>query len=136
MKPYSEVLKGLLFSMHSRRFLASLVSSAVAWAGWKYGIPFEVQAMIQAPVLAFIVGESYADGKARENTSTVNVGSAGSVDNRTAGSGDTGTTGAAGYDGQTGGATIGYSLKQPVTVTADRSTVDEPGEVIANDYAG
>lgn len=79
MKPYKDVLTGLIFSMHSRRFLASLVASAVAWAGWKYGIPYEVQAVIQAPIVAFIVGESYADGKARENSGTVNVGNAETV---------------------------------------------------------
>jgi len=70
-RQYLDVLKGLIFSMHSRRFLASIVGAVLAWAGWKYGIPYEVQLTIQAPLVAFILGESWKDGKAAETAAKV-----------------------------------------------------------------
>jgi len=79
MKNYSTVLTGLVFSMHSRRFIASLAGSALAWLGWRYNIPNEVLATMAAPLVAFILGESIADAAERRGAGTVNVGSAENV---------------------------------------------------------
>lgn len=76
---YSQVIKGLFFSMHSRRFIAAMLGSGLAWLGWKYGIPYEIQLAIGAPLMAFILGESYKDGKAAASPNTLNVGNADTV---------------------------------------------------------
>lgn len=50
----------------SRPFLLALVGAIGAYVGHRYHIPAETIAIYTAPLIAFIVGESYRDGKAVE----------------------------------------------------------------------
>lgn len=64
---YKDVLKNLLFSIHSRRFILAIVGAHLGFLSAQYKVPTEYVALIMAPITAFILGESYQGGKALQN---------------------------------------------------------------------
>lgn len=63
---YTDVIKGLLFSLHSRRFLLAIIGAHLSFGAHKLGVPNEIIAMMMTPITAFILGESYNDGQANK----------------------------------------------------------------------
>lgn len=70
---YPQVLQGLLFSLHSRRFLLALIGATLTFFGAKYGLSNETIALFMTPITAFILGESYQGGKQAQAAGTVAI---------------------------------------------------------------
>lgn len=62
------VKRSLFDRFTSRPFLLSVVGSISGYVAWKYKVPSEIIGFATAPIVAFILGESYRDGKQAEAT--------------------------------------------------------------------
>lgn len=63
--------RSVLQRFTSRPFLLAIVGAAGAWLGHKYNIPNETIALYTAPLISFILGESYKDGQAAQGAIAV-----------------------------------------------------------------